>query len=101
MVKTNAMFGNMMDKLQEMQRVVEESKRKLDNISVEGKADGVAVEMNGNRKVKNVRISSLDDLDKEDLEDLLTVAFNRALEQADKIQESEMANSARGIIPGM
>jgi DNA-binding YbaB/EbfC family protein len=95
------MFGNMMDKLQEMQRIVEESKRKLDSISVEGKAEGVVVEMTGNRKVKNVRIASLDDLDKEDLEDLLTVAFNRALEQADKIHESEMANGARGIIPGM
>lgn len=95
------MFGNMMEKLQEMQNAVEVSKKKLDAISVEGKAEYITIEMTGNRRVKNVRIASEAPIDVEELEDLLTIALNRALEQADKINETEMANSARGIIPGM
>ncbi len=95
------MFGNMMGKLQEMQKAVEESKRKLDTITVEGKADYLTVEVTGNRRVKNVRIDQNAEIDREELEDLITIALNRALEQADKINEAEMASSAKGLIPGM
>ena len=95
------MFGNMMDKLQAMQKAVEESKQKLDLISVEGKADYITVELIGNRRVKHISILKDSDLDREELEDLLCIAFNRALEQADKVNETEMANSAKGLIPGM
>jgi len=95
------MFGNMMGKLQEMQKAVEESKRKLDTITVEGKADYLTVEVTGNRRVKNVRIDQNAEIDREELEDLITIALNRALEQADKVNEAEMASSAKGLIPGM
>lgn len=91
----------MMEKLQEMQKAVEQSKQKLNGIRVTGTAEYVSVEMNGNRRVLNVAIQSNDQLDKEELEDLLTIAFNRALDQADKVNEMEMANGAKGIIPGL
>lgn len=99
------MFGNnMMEKLQQMQQQAEETKEKLENLKVEGEAGGnlVLVEMNGNRKLTNLQINTdLKEMDKEDLEDLLTVAMNRALEKANKLNESEMANSAKGLFPGM
>lgn len=94
------MFGDMMGKLQEMQRAVEQSKQKLDTISVFGESGYVKVEVSGNRRVKQVLINQ-EPADKEELEDLLIISLNKALEQADKINEAEMASSARGLIPGL
>lgn len=99
------MFGkNMMEQLQKMQAGAEESKKKLENITVHGESGGnlIAVEMNGNRKLTKLTINAeLNQIEKEDLEDLLSVALNRAIEEADKVNEKEMANAAKGIIPGM
>lgn len=97
------MFGDMMSKLQDMKRKVEETKAKLDTLTVNGEADNgkVKVTVNGNRKVKSISIQEqLTTIDKEELEDLLIVALNRALEQAEKINEAEMAGAAKGILPG-
>jgi len=94
------MFGDMMGKLQEMQRAVEQSKQKLDTISVFGESGYVKVEVSGNRRVMQVLINQ-ELSDKEELEDLLIIALNKALEQADKVNEAEMASSARGLIPGL
>ena len=94
----------MMEQLQKMQASAEETKNKLEGLTVYGESGGnlINVEMSGNRKLKKLTINTdLDQIDKEDLEDLLSVALNRAIEQADKLNEQEMANAARGIIPGM
>ena len=87
------MFGGngMMKKLQEMQQKVEETKARLDTITVEGKASNgkVAVTMTGNRKVNAIVINEeLTNLDKEELEDLLVIATNDALEKAEKVNEA-------------
>ena len=99
------MFGkDMMAKLQKMQEQAQLSKENLDTITVRGEAGGnlVEVEMNGNRKLTNLSINKpLDQMEKSDLEDLLSVALNRAIQAADAANEKEMANSAKGIIPGM
>ncbi len=99
------MFGkNMMEQLQKMQASAEETKKKLESLTVYGESGGnlINVEMNGNRKLTKLTINAeLDQIDKDDLEDLLSVALNRAIEEADKVNQHEMANSARGIIPGM
>lgn len=89
-----------MGKLQAMQQAVEDSKRKLDNLTVFGESGYVKVEVTGNRRVKQVYLAQ-EPADKEELEDLLVLALNKALEQADKINEAEMAASARGLIPGL
>lgn len=97
------MFGDMMNKLQEMKRKVDETKTKLDSLTVNGEAGNgkIKVVVNGNRKVKAITIQEpLATIDKEELEDLLIVALNRALEQAEKINEAEMAGAAKGILPG-
>ncbi len=40
-------------------------------------------------------------MDKEDLEDLLCVAFKRAMEQVNKLNEEEVANSTKGLFAGL
>ena len=99
------MFGkNMMEQLQKMQANAEETKKKLANQTVNGEAGGnlIMVELDGNRKLKNLAINApLEQMEKEDLEDLIAVALNRAMEKADALNEKEMANAARGIIPGL
>lgn len=98
------MFGNMMEQLQQMKQQMEASKQKLDRIYVDGTAPGakVKVTMNGNRKVTAIAIDpSLQNADSEELEDLLIMAFNHAMEQAEKVNEAEMQSAARGFLPGM
>jgi len=100
------MFGGngMMKKLQEMQQKVEETKARLDTITVEGKASNgkVTVTMTGNRKVNAISINEeLTNLDKEELEDLLVIATNDALQKAERVNESEMKAASAGMLPGM
>lgn len=99
------MFGSgMMEKLQAMQGMAEESKKRLDTIIVEGEAGGglIRIELTGNRKLKGISINAdHTQFSKEDFEDLLTVAFERALENANSINEQEMMNSAKSFIPGL
>ncbi len=96
------MFGKgMMKKLQAMQQQVEETKAKLNNIKLIGEAmEGkVRVEVNGNSVITDIQVA--DNLDKDEMIDLIIVAANRAIEQAERTKEMEMAQSAKGIIPGM
>ncbi|MGM0479905.1 MAG: YbaB/EbfC family nucleoid-associated protein [Bacteroidota bacterium] len=95
---------NMMEKLQQMQQQASASKEKLATLKVNGEAGGnlISVEMDGNRKLTNLQINApLDQMEKEDLEDLLSVALNRALDAAEKVNEQEMQKAAKGILPGM
>jgi len=90
-----------MKKLQAMQQQVEETKAKLNNIKLIGEAmEGkVRVEVNGNSVITDIQVK--DDLDKDEMIDLIIVAANRAIEQAERTKEMEMAQSAKGILPGM
>ncbi|MGV3631464.1 MAG: YbaB/EbfC family nucleoid-associated protein [Bacteroidota bacterium] len=99
------MFGlNQKDMLEKMQRSLEESKARLSQIKVMGEAAGglVKIELDGNRKLTNVEINAeLSQIDKEDLEDFLSVALAKALEEANRVNELEMASSARQFMPGL
>ena len=88
----------------QMQEAVELSKSKLEETIVVGESGGglVRIELNGNRKFSSLQINtSISEMEKEDLEDLLSVALSRALEAANKINENEVANSARQFMPGI
>jgi len=98
------MFGDlsgMMGKLKEAQQKIEETKKRLDTVFVEGiSANGkIKVTSSANREIKSINIA--DDLfnEKEALEDYLIIALNNALEKANKINESEMAAAAKGGLP--
>jgi DNA-binding YbaB/EbfC family protein len=93
----------MLEKLQSMQGQAEETKAKLSQLTVEGEAGGnlIVVEMDGNRKLKKLTINTeLSNMEKEDLEDLLTVAIDRALTAVEKLNEQEMAASAKDLLGG-
>lgn len=93
----------MFDKLMQAQAKMAEVKARLDNITVIGEAENgkVKIELTANKITKSVSISP--DLlnDREQLEDLLAIAFNRALEQAEKVNAAEMQNAAKDMLPGM
>lgn len=102
----NGDMGDMMAKLQQMQAAAEDTKKKLETISVQGKSpDGsIRFVMDGNRKLKEVTFidaALLTVENKEEIEDMLVIAFNRALEEAEHVNELEMKNSASGMFPGM
>jgi DNA-binding YbaB/EbfC family protein len=97
------MFGFNQDELfKQIQKATEESKQKLSSTIVSGEAGGglIRIELDGNRNFKSFTINtSLEHMEKEDLEDLLSVAFSRALEEANKLNENEMSKSALNFLP--
>lgn len=99
------MFGlNQKEMLEKMQRSLEESKARLSQIKVLGEAAGglVKIELDGNRKLTSLEINAdLGQVEKEDLEDFLAVALEKALEEANRVNDLEMANSARQFMPGL
>ena len=98
------MFGDMMGKLQEMQQQTEKIKKRLDTISVEGEAENglIKVVSTANKKVTSITIadSLMADGDKEQIEDLMMVAINKAIEKAENVSNAEMAGAAKGMLPG-
>lgn len=91
----------MMKKLQEMQQQVEEIKERLNHVKMIGEArDGdVRVEVNGNGVITDIQIKG--DLQGEELINLIITAANRGLEAAQRTKEMEMAQSAKGMMPGL
>ena len=94
----------MFDKLMEAQQKAGEVKKRLDAISVSGSAEGgkITVTVNGNKVVQSVHIDSafFAGADKEEIEELLAVAINKATEQADNVSQSEMAAMTKDMFGG-
>ncbi|AUP77193.1 YbaB/EbfC family nucleoid-associated protein [Flavivirga eckloniae] len=103
------MFGDMMDmmgKLKEAQKKVEETKKRLDTVLIdEASNDGkLKVTLTANRTIKSIEIDDELLADKEQLEDYLILTLNKAIENATKVNEAELAAVAKeGMpnIPGM
>lgn len=102
------MFGDlsgMMKKLEEAQQRVAETKKRLDTVLVDEVVDGkLSVTLTANREVKSIEVDPALLSDKEELEDYLIIALNKALQKAGDIHEKEMAIAAKtGMpnIPGM
>lgn len=103
------MFGDlmgMMGKLQETQKKVEETKKRLHTVLIdEQSSDGLLkITITANRTIKSVQIDDSLLEDKDQLEDYLILTLNKAIEKATNVQETEIAAVAReGMpnIPGM
>ena len=95
----------MFDKLFEAKQKAEEVKTRLDGITVTGSAEGgkITVTATGNKVVRSISIDEdfLKTAEKEELEDLLIIAANRALEQAESIHQSEMAALSQQMLGGL
>ncbi len=98
------MFGDLMGKLGEMKQRMEDMKKRLDTITVIGEAGNglVKATVTGNRKLVNLQIAPelLQEQDAEAIEDLVTVAVNRALEQAEQVAEAESNAVGQDMLPG-
>jgi DNA-binding YbaB/EbfC family protein len=96
---------DMMGKVNEMKKAVEEVKSRLDSVYVEGTAgeNTIKVIMNGNRIVQDVKVDDryLNNERKAELEELLTLAVNRASEKAQNTSESELKAAGAGILPNI
>ena len=95
------MFG----KLNEAKQKMEEAKARLDNIYVDANAgDGaVKIVMTASKQIKDVQIADqlLNPAQKEELQDLIIVAVDRAMEQADNVAQTEMKAVTGDLLPVM
>jgi DNA-binding YbaB/EbfC family protein len=95
----------MFDKIMEAQQKAGEVKKRLDAISVTGTAEGgkITVNANANKVIQSINIdeSFFVDADKEELEELLLIAINKAMEQAENISQSEMAAMTQQMFGGL
>jgi len=95
-----------MGKLKETQKKIEDTKKRLDTILVdETSNDGkLNITLTANRTIKSITIDDKLLEDKEQLEDYLIIALNKAITKATNINEVELAAVAKeGMpnIPGM
>ncbi|MBK7871252.1 MAG: YbaB/EbfC family nucleoid-associated protein [Saprospiraceae bacterium] len=90
------MFGNIEEQQKEM-------RQQLASITVEAEAGDGAVKVvaNANRQIMNIAIDKgkLDWEDTEQVEDLLLVAINRALELAAEKEAAEAQNMLKKMMP--
>lgn len=95
------MFGDMMGNMQKQQ---EEMQKQLAQIEVSGTAgDGaVQVKANATGQILNIAIDQekLDWEDKEEVEDLLVIAVNRAIEAAKEKEAAAAQEMMNNMLPG-
>jgi nucleoid-associated protein EbfC len=95
--KTEIMFGDLLGSFEQKQT---EILQKTAAIVAEVEVGGVRVSANGNKEITNISITDTAILaDKEQLEDLLMVAINRALTQAGDQAADETQKMMSSILP--
>lgn len=94
------MFDNLMGNMEEQQAAMQQ---KLAAILIESSAgDGaITVKASANKQIVNISIdeTKLDLTDKEELEDLLLIAINRALDLAEEKAAAETENLLKDMLP--
>lgn len=99
-------LAKMMKEAQKLEKRLEEVRKKLVELTVDGSSGGgaVAVTMNGQRDVLKVTVdkSVFEDGDVEMLEDLLLSALRDAKQKSDELASNEMSKVAGpGMPPGL
>jgi len=92
------MFGDLLGNMEEKQKAMRE---KLSSMFVEAETGGVKVTANANREITNISINkeAIDLEDMEQLEDLLTVTINQALEKAMNTEAEETQKMMKDMMP--
>lgn len=95
----------MFDKLFAAQQKAEEVKKRLDTVSVQGIAEGgkITVTATANKHIQSISIDEefSKTADREELEELIALAVNKALEQAELISQTEMQAATRDMMGGL
>lgn len=90
------MFGNLLGDFEKKQK---EMLNKAAEIVITSETEGVSVTVNGKKEVLNVSIDPSLINDKEQLEDLLVVTINRALEEAGEKAASQAQELMQSMLP--
>ncbi len=92
------MFGNLLNQAKEQQEALKE---KLRRIEVEAESGGVRVRANAAREILDIHIDPerVPTGEIEQLQDLLTVAVNQALQQAAAREAEETQKLLEGLLP--
>lgn len=95
----------MFDKLMQAQQKAEEIKKRLDSVSVTGEAEGgrIKVTATANKYITAIEVHPdlLQASSKEELEELMATAVNKAIEQAENISQIEMQAATRDMFGGL
>ena len=95
----------MFDKLFEAQQKAQEIKARLDHVSVTGEVEGgrIRVISTANKEIKEVKVDPelLQEGGLEEVEELLVVALNKALVQAEEISQTEMQAASQDLLGGL
>ncbi len=95
----------MFDKLMAAQKQAEEIKKRLDTVSVFGEVEGGAIRVTAtaNKAVTAIEIDEefYKQADKEEIEELLLTAINKALAQADQVSATEMQAATQSMLGGL
>lgn len=87
------------------QQMAEEVKVKLAAIAVDGEAGNnkVVVTLDGNKAFKEIKINDelLNPDRKEELEDLIGIAFEKAMANAENVSASQMQALMSNMMPGL
>ncbi len=96
-------MGKMMSQLKEMKAAADETKKRLDTVFLEGKSKckRIVIRINGNQHITKLDIDHQAFESTEELDSVLLETFNRALDASKQRMEKEMAESAKGMLPGM
>lgn len=96
---------DLLHKLGDLKSKMEAAKARLETISVEAVSgdNEVKITMNGNRKLLSIEIAPhlLFPEKKEEVQELIEIAMNRALEKADKVNETELKSAGKDLLPGL
>ncbi|RZK82644.1 MAG: YbaB/EbfC family DNA-binding protein [Pedobacter sp.] len=95
----------MFDKLIAAQQKADEIKARLDTISVYGEVEGGAIRVTAtaNKAITGIEIQEEfhKNADREELEELLLTAVNKALAQADQVSATEMSAMTKDMLGGL
>ena len=105
-MNTNKNMNSVIKQAQKMQEEMEKVQEELEEKTVSTTAGGGAVNVtvNGKKEIVELKISpeAVDPDDVETLEDLITVAVNDAIKQADEMMAEGMSAVTGGLnIPGL
>ena len=94
-------INQLMQQAQKMQKDMEKSQKEVAAMTFTAKQELVEVEMDGNKTVKKVTINK--DIEKDDieaLEDMILIAINDCINQADKAMEGKLGKY-KSMMPGL
>ncbi len=95
----------MFDKLMAAQKQAEEIKKRLDTVSVYGEVEDGAIKVTATANKAITAIEIKEDFykqaDREELEELLLTAVNKALTQAEQVSATEMQAATQSMLGGL